>query len=65
MLQSILKSPALLSIVNGQLRHVGTLAAGSLVTHGWVDGSDTEKVIGIVVAIGVMIWSAVAKKMAA
>lgn len=65
MLKSILSSPALQPIISGQLRHLGTIAAASLATHGWIEGSDTEKVVGIIVAIGIMILSAISKKLAA
>lgn len=65
MFKSILGSPAFLSIVNGQLRHLGTLGAGALATHGWIDGSDTEKLVGVVVAVGTMVLSAISKKLAA
>ena len=65
MLKSILNSPVLLPIINGQVRHLGTLAAGSLVTYGFIQNADTEKVVGIVVAIGAMLLSAFSKKLAA
>ena len=65
MLKSILNSPALQPIISGQLRHAGSFVAGALATSGWIEGSDIEKVVGIVVAIGVMVMSAISKKMAA
>lgn len=39
------------------LRNIGSLIAGSLVTRGIIHSADVELVIGIIVAIGMVIYS--------
>lgn len=62
MFKQILSNPTFTSIANGQLRHLGTMGGTWLAAQGYVGGSDVETIAGIVVAIGSMILSALAKR---
>jgi hypothetical protein len=62
MFKSIITNPTVISIVNGQLRHLGTLAGGFLASRGLIEGSDVQTVVGVVAAIGAMALSALAKR---
>lgn len=46
------------SVLAGQLRHVLTIAAGSLVTVGAIDSSQTESFVAI--GSGIVLWCATA-----
>ena len=65
MLKSILNSPALQPIIMGQIRHLVTMGGTALATSGYIGGSDAVVVTGAVMALIAVIWSAIAKKMAA
>lgn len=62
MLKSILTNPTAISILNGQLRHIGTVAGTALASRGLIEGGDVATIAGIVVAVGSMILSALAKR---
>lgn len=62
MLKQVLSNPTVVKILNGQLRHLGTFAGGILVARGLIETGQIETVVGIVVAIGGMVLSALAKK---
>ena len=49
-------------VILGFLRHILTLAAGSLATSGVIDGTEIEIVVGSVIGIGGVFWSAFDKK---
>ena len=62
MLKRLLSNPTLAGIINGQLRHLGTAAGAALATNGIIEGSEVSTVSGIVVAVGMMALSYLAKK---
>jgi len=62
MLKQILSNPTFVSIVNGQLRHLGSAAGAALAAKGLIEGGQVETIAGIVVTIGSMILSALAKR---
>lgn len=62
MLKSFLANPTMASIVTGQLRHLGTAAGAVLASRGLIDGGQVELVAGVVVTIGSMVLSALAKR---
>ena len=62
MLKRFLSNPAVVSIVSGQLRHIGTAAGAALATNGVIEGSDVSTVSGIIVTAGMMVLSYLAKK---
>lgn len=62
MLRQALSNPTVISILKGQLRHLGTASGVWLAAQGYVGGGDVETIAGIVVAIGSMILSALAKR---
>lgn len=62
MLKQIIANPTFVSILNGQLRHIGTVAGTSLATQGYISGSQIEAVSGLVVTLGTMVLSALAKR---
>ena len=62
MLKKILTNPSVLSVLNGQLRHLGTFVGGALVTYGVIETADVQAVVGVVVTVGGMVLSALAKR---
>ena len=50
------------TVLNGIVRHLLTAGGGALVTKGIVSQGDLEMVIGAIIAIAGVIWSALAKK---
>lgn len=62
MLKRFLSNPAVVSILNGQLRHLGTAAGAALATDGFIEGSDVSAVSGIIVTAGMMVLSYLAKR---
>ena len=49
-------------VVLGFIRHLLTIAAGSLATRGVIDGTEVEILVGALIGIGGVIWSAFDKK---
>lgn len=49
--------------VMGIIRHILTLLAGWLVAKGWMEASQTETVIGAVLALAGVGWSVMDKRM--
>ena len=64
MFKDILTNPTLQSILIGQARHLLTLAGGSLVTAGVIQGGQVEAFAGIGMALLGFALSALAKKAA-
>jgi hypothetical protein len=62
MLKQILTNPTIVSIISGQLRHIGGAAGAALAAKGLIEGGQVETVAGIIATIGAMILSALAKK---
>lgn len=62
MLKDILTSPALLPIINGQLRHLGTIAGTALATYGVIEAGDVPAFAGAALTIVSMLLSALAKR---
>lgn len=62
MLKQILTNPTIVSIINGQLRHIGGAAGAALAAKGLIEGGQVETIAGIVATIGAMLLSALAKK---
>lgn len=62
MMSKILSNPTVISILNGQLRHWGTAGGVWLAHQGYIGGSQVETVAGIVVTLGSMFLSALAKR---
>lgn len=56
------KNPAVQGVLLGQARHLLTAAATYLVTTGYLEATNVETFVGIVMYAGVALWSAVAKK---
>lgn len=50
--------------VQGLIRHGLTTGAGILVTHGVIGSSDSEAVVGAVMALIGVIWSIASKRLA-
>lgn len=50
------------TVLNGILRHVLTAGGGALVTRGVVTSGELEMVVGAIITIAGVIWSAMAKK---
>ena len=50
------------TVLNGILRHVLTAGGGALVTRGVVTSGELEMVVGAIINIAGVIWSAMAKK---
>lgn len=50
------------TILNGVLRHVLTAAGGALVAKGVLGEGELEMVVGAIIAIAGVVWSALAKK---
>jgi hypothetical protein len=49
-------------VVLGFIRHLLTIAAGSLATRGVIDGAEVEIIVGSLIGLGGVIWSAFDKK---
>lgn len=52
-------------MLNGIVRHVLTAAGGALVARGYIAETELELVVGAVVTLAGVIWSAIAKRKAA
>ena len=50
------------TVLNGVVRHLLTAGVGALVTKGVVSDGQLELVIGAIITIAGVIWSALAKK---
>ena len=50
------------TVLNGIVRHILTAAGGALVTKGMLGETELEMVVGAVITIAGVLWSAVAKK---
>jgi|TARA_R110000851_G_scaffold169312_4_gene315472 hypothetical protein len=50
------------SVLNGLVRHILTAGGGYLVAKGMIDEGSVETVVGAVIALAGVVWSAVAKK---
>jgi len=50
------------TVLNGVVRHLLTAGGGALVTKGVVSDGQLELVIGAIITIAGVIWSALAKK---
>lgn len=50
------------TVLNGILRHVLTAGGGALVTRGVVTSGELEMVVGAIITIAGVVWSAMAKK---
>ena len=50
------------SVLNGLVRHSLTAAGGYLVAKGMIDEGSVETVVGAIIALAGVVWSAVAKK---
>ena len=53
------------TVLNGIVRHVLTAAGGALVARGYIAETELELVVGAVVTLAGVIWSAIAKRKAA
>lgn len=62
MLKQILSNPTFVSIVNGQLRHLGGAAGAALAAKGLIEGAQVETIAGIVATVGAMVLSYLAKR---
>jgi hypothetical protein len=49
-------------VIGGLVRHLLTFGGGFLVTNGTITDGDLQAVVGGVIAIGGVIWSAFAKR---
>lgn len=49
-------------VILGFIRHLLTIAAGSLATRGVIDGAEVEIVVAAIIGLGGVIWSAFDKK---
>ena len=49
------------TVLNGIIRHILTAAGGALVTKGMIAQTELELVVGAVIAIAGVVWSAIAK----
>lgn len=58
MLGKILNKVRSKSVAKGQLRHLLTLVGGGFIASGSVDASQVETIVGAVMAIIGVIWSA-------
>lgn len=65
MLKQIITNQTFLSILNGQLRHLATVAGTALAAQGYIGGSDVELFSGAAVTLASMVLSALSKKLAA
>ena len=52
------------TVLNGIIRHVLTAAGGALVTRGYVAETELELVVGAIITLAGVIWSAIAKSRA-
>ena len=50
------------TVLNGIVRHILTAAGGALVTKGMIGQTELELVVGAVIGIAGVVWSAIAKK---
>jgi hypothetical protein len=50
------------SVLNGLVRHILTAGGGYLVAKGMIDEGSVETVVGAIIALAGVVWSAVAKK---
>lgn len=50
------------SVLNGLVRHILTAAGGYLVAKGMIDEGSVGTVVGAIIALAGVVWSAVAKK---
>ena len=50
------------TVLNGIVCHLLTAAGGALVTKGVIGETELEMVVGAVIAIAGVVWSALAKK---
>jgi|TARA_R100001244_G_scaffold928_2_gene1631 hypothetical protein len=50
------------SVLNGLVRHILTAGGGYLVAKGMIDEGGMETVVGAIIALAGVVWSALAKK---
>jgi len=50
------------TVLNGIVRHILTAVGGALVTKGMIAQTELELVVGAVIGIAGVVWSAIAKK---
>ena len=50
------------TVLNGIVRHILTAAGGALVTKGMIGEGELELVVGAVITLAGVVWSAIAKK---
>ena len=50
------------TVLNGIVRHILTAAGGALVTKGMLGEGELELVVGAVITLAGVVWSAFAKK---
>ena len=50
------------TVLNGIVRHILTALGGALVTKGMIGEGELELVVGAVITLAGVVWSAVAKK---
>lgn len=62
MLKQVLSNPSFVSVINGQLRHLGGAAGAALAAKGLIEGGQVETIAGIIATIGAMILSYLAKR---
>ena len=52
------------TVLNGIVRHILTAGGGALVTKGMIGQTELELVVGSIIAIAGVVWSAIAKRRA-
>ena len=50
------------TILNGLVRHILTAGGGYLVAKGMIDEGSVETLVGAIITIAGVVWSAIAKK---
>ena len=56
------KNKAKDTVLNGIVRHILTAAGGALATKGMIGEGDIELVVGAIITLAGVVWSALAKK---
>lgn len=50
------------TVLNGIVRHILTAAGGALVAKGMIGEGELELVVGAIITLAGVVWSAIAKK---
>ena len=50
------------TVLHGIVRHILTAAGGALVTKGMIGEGELELVVGAIITLAGVVWSAIAKK---